>query len=74
MNPLPGNTAGLRAAVHNEWQSVAQARFGRLSDQRRTPIRAIVQDPDWHVNFQWIVKWIVLLSLFVCEIFNALDA
>ena len=58
MNPLPGNTAGLRAAVHNEWQSVAQARFRRFSDQRCTPIRAIVQAPDWHVNYQWVVEWI----------------
>ena len=45
MNPLPGNTTGLRAAVHDEWQSVTQARFRRFSDQRCTPIRAIVQAP-----------------------------
>ena len=51
MNPLPRNTAGLRAAVHNEWQSVTQARIRRFSDQRCTPIRAIVQTPDWHVNY-----------------------
>ena len=51
MNPLPRNTTGLRAAVHNEWQSVTQARIRRFSDQRCTPIRAIVQAPDWHVNY-----------------------
>ena len=43
MNPLHRNTTGLRAAVHNEWQSVTQARIRRFSDQRCTPIRAIVQ-------------------------------
>ena len=51
MNPLPRNTAGLRAAVHNEWQGVTQAHIQQFSDQRCTPIRAIVQAPDWHVNY-----------------------
>ena len=51
MNPLPRNTAGLRGAVPNEWQSVTQARIRRFSDQRCTPIRAIMQAPDWHVNY-----------------------
>ena len=48
---IPRNTAGLRAAAPNEWQSVTQARIRRFSDQRCTPIRAIVQAPDWHVNY-----------------------
>ena len=51
MNPLPTNTTGLRAAVHSELQSVTQARIRRFSDQRCMPIRAIVQAPDWHVNY-----------------------
>ena len=42
MNPLPRNTTGLRVAVHNEWRGVTQARIRRFSDQRCTPIRAIV--------------------------------
>ena len=51
MNQLPRNTTGLRAAVHNESQSVTQARIRRFSDQRCTPIRSIVQALDWHVNY-----------------------
>ena len=31
MNPLPRNTTELRATVHNEWQSVTQARIRRFS-------------------------------------------
>ena len=63
MNPLPRHTTGLHAAVHNEWQSVTQARIRRFSDQRCTPIRAIVQAPDWHVNYYWIVEWIFLVVI-----------
>ena len=51
MNPLPRNNIGLRAVVNNEWQSVTQVRIRRFSGQRCTPIRAIVQAPDWHVNY-----------------------
>ena len=32
-------------------KGVTQARIRRYSDQRLTPIRAIVQAPDWHVNY-----------------------
>ena len=63
MNPLPTNTTGLRAAVHSEWQSVTQARIRRFSDQRYTPIRAIVQAPDWHVNYEWIIEWLFLVVI-----------
>ena len=51
MNPLPRNTTVLRATVHNEYLIVTKARIRRFSDQRCTPINAIVQTPDWHVNF-----------------------
>ena len=48
---------------HDTIKTCWQARIRRFSDQRCTPIRAIVQAPDWHVNYYWIVEWIFLVVI-----------
>ena len=50
-DPLPRTAAELRAAVHNEWQSVTQARIRRLVAIVPRRLHAIVEVRGGHVNY-----------------------
>ena len=74
MNPLPRNTTELRTAVHND----DRASHKWASDGLVTSVaRRFV--PSWRHQIDMSIinkkfNGFFELSLFVCEIFNALDA